>query len=132
MRTSAMFYLIIAAIAVLGAAGDIWLYRGARAGSSLQLALGLASWLVSLLMFAGLVRSSDCTLSVAFVLSAAIHVAVVVGFDFLMESPSLTLFERLGVVITIVGILCIEFGHNCSSGEAKAHRPVAASATPTP
>lgn len=117
MRNSAMFYLVVLGIAVLGAVGDIGLYRGARAGSPAVVVLGMASWFLSLLLFAGLVRWSDCTLSVSFVLCAAIHIAVVVGFDFLLESTALSTCGKLGVALTVVGILCIEFGQNCASTE---------------
>ena len=105
-----MSQVLILLVAVLGAAGDILIYRGVRSSTTL-IAAGMASWCIGLLLFADLMRRGDSRLGIAFMLSAALHILLVVGFDVLVEKSHFSFVEKLGIAITIVGIVLLECGH---------------------
>ena len=104
-----MFYGMLLLIGLTGAVGDIWLYRWAQSNRPLWFVSGLASWLISLILFALLMRSKPRSLSVTFVLIAVVHTAVVLGWDHFSEGTQLSRNEIAGALLAIAGVLLIEF-----------------------
>lgn len=108
-RESDVRYVLLFAISLTGAFGDVWLYRGARNSSVSAIALGLASWLVSLALFVACVRDGDRGLGVNFAVVAALHVVFVLGYDWFAFRPEYTWREQLGMALALLGVLLIEW-----------------------
>lgn len=108
-----MSQVLILLVSVLGAAGDILIYRGARS-STMLIAAGMVSWSVGLLLFADLMRRGDSRLGIAFMLSAALHIMLVVGFDLLIEKSHFSFVEKMGIATTLVGIVLLECGSSAA------------------
>jgi hypothetical protein len=105
------FYIVLAVVGLAGAAGDISLYRWAKSSRLGWLAFGMASWIVSLLLFALLLRHGERSLGATFVLAAVIHVGVVLGWEWFRGESNTSTLLWVGLVMAAVGIVLIELGH---------------------
>lgn len=103
-----MYVLSVLLIGLLGAIGDIGLYRWSQTGASKQFVIGMASWLSCLLLFAGVFKITPRPLSLVFVTVAVIHVAVVLGWDFFIEGTRLSSRETLGLILAVAGLMMME------------------------
>lgn len=108
MNAPLVLYLLLAIIGVTGAIGDVFIYRWAGNGKFLMLASGAASWILCLYLFGLYCRASPRPLSIAFTLTAVVHIAIVVGWDVVAHGTRLTRLEWLGVALATIGVLVIE------------------------
>lgn len=110
IRDHFLFYAVLVIVGIAGGVGDVCLYRGAKGSQLFWLVMGLASWLVCLLLFAAVLRWGGRSFSVTFVLSAIIHILIVIAWDLFTQKTKLSSLEYVGVVLAVSGILCIELG----------------------
>ncbi len=104
-------YALVMVIGVLGAGGDLLLYAWAQSRANWQLAAGLLVWVLSLLAFAFLLRYSNRSLSVVFVMVAALHTLIVLGWDLYIQFRRPSGWEVLGMLLALAGVATIEISH---------------------
>lgn len=107
-----MVYALLLLSGLFGAIGELGLYKWAKTDSIAWIVGAFVSWAISLGLFGLLLRMDQRSLSVLFVLSAAVHIIIVVGWDRVCEASRLSTWEGLGVVFGIVAILLIQLGEH--------------------
>lgn len=105
-----MIYALLFLSGLSGAIGDIGLYKWAKNDSVGWLVVAVVSWSLSLGAFGLLLRIEQRSLTVLFVLSAAVHILTVVACDRISVTSSLSRTEWLGVLLGIAAILVIQLG----------------------
>ena len=104
-----MLYAAVLVIGILGAAGDLVLYRWSKSNELWELLLGLLLWIVSLVAFGYLLRYGGRSLSVVFILTAVAHSLIVLGWDIFSVSRRVSFAEGIGIGTALVGVLIIEW-----------------------
>ena len=115
MNSPLVLYTLLAIIGITGAVGDVFIYRWANNDKLLMLASGAASWILCLYLFGLYCRASTRPLSIAFTLTAVVHIAIVVGWDVAAHGTRLNRLEWLGVALPSPGGLGIETARNIKS-----------------
>lgn len=90
--------------------GDILLAKCAKEDHALWRAVGLANWLVCLIVFALLMRYGGRSLGATFVLAAVVHIAIVLGWDLATGEVRTSAIQWTGIVLAAAGVLLMEWG----------------------
>lgn len=105
-----LLYSVILIIGMVGGLGDLLIYQWAKQGGAKWIVSGLAFWFVGLTLFGVVLRCGN-SLGFTFVLSAVVHIILVLGWDLLVEKTQISRLEMLGLLVAVLGILLMEVGH---------------------
>lgn len=114
MNKHGVTLLVVLCGAAACAAGDIGLFRWAKAPRTTTLTMALSAWLIGIGLFAIFLRRSTTSFTTAFVVVTIAQTLLVVGYDVCFERYRPTWPEVLGVVLAIAGVTLLE----CSSTRA--------------
>lgn len=104
------FYALLVIIGISGGAGDVFIYRWAKSNQLQWMVFGQLSWILCITLFGLAMRIGSRSLSVTFVVTALIHIAVVLGWDLFMQRTKISTIESVGLVLAVIGVVCLEVG----------------------
>ena len=107
-------YGLLFAIGISGGLGDIWIYKWSRSGGMGWFLIACGVWLVSLILFAFLLKWDDRSFSASFILSSISHVVLVMICDLAYFGGRLSRLEWAGIGLAVVSIGLIELGRDRS------------------
>ena len=110
-----LLYGLLIAIGISGGLGDIWIYKWSRTGSAWWFAIACGVWLISLLLFAFLLKLDDRSFSASFILSSISHVVLVIVCDLAYFGGRLSRLEWAGITLAVVSIVLLEMGRDRSA-----------------
>lgn len=103
-------YGLLLAIGISGGLGDIWIYKWSKSGDFRWLLIASIVWLMSLMLFAILLKWDNRSFSAAFILSSISHVVLVLICDLIYFGGRLSRLEWAGIGLSVIAIGLLELG----------------------
>ena len=110
-------YGLLLAIGISGGLGDIWIYKWSKSGDFRWLLISCVVWLLSLMLFAILLKWDNRSFSAAFILSSISHVILVLVCDLIYFGGRLSRLEWAGIGLSFIAICLLELGREAPAIE---------------
>ncbi len=130
-------YGLLLVIGISGGLGDIWIYKWAKSGEFGWFLIASVVWLLSLILFAFLLKWDNRSFSAAFILSSISHVVLVLVCDLMYFGGRLSRLEWAGIGMAVVAICLLELGRadpaherNAASSTMDSEAPVESKGRP--
>ena len=112
MTNAAAAYLLLVAVGITGAVGDIAVYQWATSRQLHWLITSYCLWIISVTLFGFFFRYERFTFGPALLVALAIHAVVCVACDYIHFGNRLTRLETLGIAFAAVSIILLEVGRS--------------------
>lgn len=110
MTNAIAAYLILVAVGITGAVGDIAVYQWATSRQLHWLILSYCLWIISITLFGFFFRYERFTFGPALLLALSIHAVVCVACDYIHFGTRLTRMETAGIAFLAISIILLEMG----------------------
>lgn len=105
-----VIYLLLIAVGIAGAAGDILVSRWARSNVTTWLLASWVCWIASVTLFGYLMRTERFAFSAAIFVAFAAHGVTSVLFEQLVLRQRLSREEWLGIALATIAVVMLEVG----------------------
>lgn len=103
-------YGLLILIGLTSGAGDVLLYKWAKARGPIWLLVAYGVWIISITLYGLLFRLEHFSFGAAVLLATVIHLVVSLLWGFIFTQSRLSSMEIAGMLLALIAVILLEFG----------------------